>query len=177
MLIFLDETGADRRNAMRRYGYSVRGKPAISHEFFARGEHVSAIAIMSSRGLLDVKMVEGCVNGDEFYAFVHTHLLPHLQLFNGRNPHSVIILDNAPIHHVSEAVKAIEDVGALVHFLPPYSPDLNPIEELFSKVKSLMKSSEELNDIKTNILNAFAMITEDDCKNWISGCKIYGTPQ
>ena len=63
------------------------------------------------------------MNGNEFYIFVHTHLIPHLQPFNGRNPYSVVILNNASIHHIEDAVKAIEDVGAIVHFLPPYSPD------------------------------------------------------
>jgi len=47
----------------------------------------------------------------------------------------VVILDNASVHHVEEAVRAIEEVGSIVHFLPPYSPDLNPIEEAFSKIK------------------------------------------
>ena len=75
---------------------------------------------------------------------MHLHLLPYSQPFDGRNPHNIVTLDNAPVHHVSEALKAIEDIGALVHFFPPYSPDLNPIEELFYKVKSLIKSSEEL---------------------------------
>ena len=132
---------------------------------------------MSTKGLLDVKVVDGGVNGDVFYTFVHTHLMLHLQPFNGRNPHSVVILDNASIHHIDDAVRAIEDIGAIVHFLPPYSPDLNPIEELFSKVKCNMKSFEgvmqETNDIKTIILNVFVMITEDDCKNWIYDSKIY----
>ena len=76
---------------------------AISHVFFDRSEHISATAVMSSRGLLDVKLVEGCVNGDEFYSFVHTHLLPHLQPFNGENPHSIVVLDNAAIHHIHDA--------------------------------------------------------------------------
>ena len=52
--------------------------------------------------------------------------------FDGHNPHSVVILDNCSIHHIPEIVHMIQEVGALVHFLPPYSPDLNPIEEAFS---------------------------------------------
>ena len=72
--------------------------------------------------------------------------------------HSVVVLDNASIHHVDEVVKAIEDVGAIVHFLPPYSPDLNPVEEAFSKAKRMMQSLEqemaEINDIETIVLTA-----------------------
>ena len=133
ILVFLNETGADQRNAKRKYVYSLRGKPARSHKRFIRGEHISAIAVMSSEGLLDCKVVEGSVNGNEFYIFVHTHLIPHLQPFNGRNPYRVVFLNNASIHHIEDVVKAIEDVGGIVHFFPPYLPDLNPIEELFSK--------------------------------------------
>ncbi len=89
-------------------------------------------------------------------------------------------MDNATIHHVEEAVKAIEDVGAIVHFLPPYSPDLNPIEEAFSKVKSTMRSLENLmtqvDDIETIVLSAFSTVTEGDCKDWIRDSHVYGQP-
>ena len=56
MLIFLDKTGADRRNILRRYGYSMRGKPIVSHQLLVRGDHLSGIAFISVNGLLDVKM-------------------------------------------------------------------------------------------------------------------------
>ena len=103
---------------------------------------MSAIAIMSLSGMIDVSISTGTTNGDEFYTFVEKVLLPNLQPFNGINPHSVVIMDNCSIHHVPETVSMIEEVGAMVHFLPPYSPDLNPIEEAFSKVKSEIKNLE-----------------------------------
>ena len=84
--------------------------------------------------------VQGTVNGDIFYNFVQSNILPHLMPFNGTNPHSVLVLDNAAIHHIDGIKTMIEEVGALVLFLPPYSPDYNPIEEAFGKVKSLTKS-------------------------------------
>ena len=71
----------------------------------------------------------------------------------------------------------IEQVGVIVHFLPPYSPDLNPIEEAFSKVKSELKHVEktmDIDDIETLALAAFSSITQEDCLGWISHCKIYG---
>ena len=180
MFVFLDETGADRWNTIRKYGYSIRGIPARCHRLLARGKRISAIAMISVEGLLDCKIVEGSVDGDVFYDFVHSHLIAQLQPYNGRNPHSVVVLDNASVHHVNEAVKAIEDTGAMVHFLPPYSPDLNPIEETFSKVKSTMQSLEqmmtEVDDIETIALTAFTMISKEDCKNWISKSTIYGQP-
>ena len=171
MLIFLDETGADRRNTLRKYGYSIRGKPAQKHSLLVRGEHVSGIALISVNGLLDVDVVKGSVDGDKFYDFVQKHLLPHLMPFNGVNPHSVVILDNCSIHHVDGIASMIEEVGALVHFLPPYSPDFNPIEETFSKVKAEMKNLEvsmvDVMDIETIVFSAFATVTPDDCKGWI----------
>ncbi len=132
MLIFIDETGSDRRNCIRKHGYSLRGKPLVTHRLLVRGKRISAIAMMSVNGMLDCKTVENTVNGDVFYEFVQATLLPHLMPFDGKNPHSVVILDNCSIHHVEGIVEMIHEVGALVHFLPPYSPDYNPIEEAFS---------------------------------------------
>ena len=73
-------------------------------------------------------MVQGTVDGNVFYDFVQSRVLPHLVSFNGINPHSVLVLDNASIHHVDGIVRMVESVGGLVLLLPQYSPDLNPIE-------------------------------------------------
>ncbi|XP_065888536.1 uncharacterized protein [Dysidea avara] len=174
MLIFLDETGTDRRNTLRHYGYSMRGKPIVSHQLLIRGDHLSGIAFMSVNGLLDVKVVRGVTNGDVFYSFVEKHLLPCLLPYDGKNPHSVVIMDNCSIHHLSSIVKMIEEVGAIVHFLPPYSPDFMPIEFAFSKVKTLMKVDEQTSmDVETALLAAFATITPQDCQNWISESGLY----
>ena len=93
--------------------------------------------------------VRGTTDDNSFYKFVQEHLIQHLMPFNGVNPHSVIILNNYYlIHHIPEVVKSIEDVGALVHFFPPYLPDFNPIEEAFSKVKQVLKTTEtEMNEV------------------------------
>ena len=176
MFIFIDETGSDNRNALRKYGYSLRGKTPVNHALLVRGERVSAIACMSIAGLLDVKTIIGTSDGGAFYDFIHTHLLPYLMPFSGTNPHSVVILDNCSIHHVPEVAKSIQDVGALLIYLPPYSPDLNPIEELFSKVKKVMKSSEmeiDHNDIETLLLASFASVTTEDCTGWIHHTGVY----
>lgn len=171
MFVFVDESGADRRNLLRQYGYSVRGKTPVRCDMLIRGKRVSTIACMLYAGLLDVKTVKGTSDGDEFYTFVQTHLLPHLQPYNGINSHSVVILDNCTIHHVNEVVKSVEDVGALLIFLPPYSPDYNPIEELFSKVKYTLRGLETntgIEDLETLILSSFAEITQEDCQGYIA---------
>lgn len=173
MLIFLDETGADERNCLRQFGYSLRGIPVKKHAMFVRGQRISAIAIMSIKGILDVFVTSDTVNGETFYEFTEKHLIPQLQPFDGINPNSVVIMDNCTVHHVPEIVEMIEDVGAIVHFLPPYSPDYNPIELAFSKVKGAMQELEESMtscDTETIMLAAFASISEQDSQDWVSHC-------
>lgn len=93
--------------------------------------------------------------------------------FDGFNSHSVIILDNASIHHVDHVIDSLHSVGVLVHFLPPYSPDLNPIEEAFSKVKSHLKANDSAiqtvpdDELQDFILAGFASISTQDCHQWI----------
>ena len=77
MFIFLDETGSDKRASIRKYGYSLRGRPLTCEKLLVRGKRVSAIAIMSTVGILDCKTVIGSVDGSIFYNFVQTNLLPH----------------------------------------------------------------------------------------------------
>ena len=161
MLIFLDETGSDRKNTIRRHGYSLRGKPLESHELLVRGERISAIASMSMSGMLDCKTVKHSVNGDTFYDFMQATVLPHLMTFNGVNPHSVVMMDNCSIHHVDGIVQMVHEVGALVQFLPPYSPDYNPIEEAFSKVKANLQAmkADSFEDPENLVMAAFSTIT------------------
>ena len=136
VFILVDETRSDAWNKLRKRGYSIWGKPPWNQTFLVRGE---CIACMSSARLLNVITLKGTANG-ELLQFVQSHLLPHVMPFNGINPHSVVVLDNCSIHHIPEEVASIHDVGALALFLPPYSPDFNPIEELFSNVKTTLRT-------------------------------------
>lgn len=160
MLLFLDETGTDRRDTLRTKGYSLRGKPAKKQKLLVRGEHVSAMCIMSVEGILTCRIVRGGVDGDQFVEFVENSLKPKVLPFNGTNPRSVIILDNCAIHHVDEVTQLLQETGALVNWLPPYSPDMNPIEEAFSKAKAMMKAMENemqaIDDIDTIVYSAFS---------------------
>lgn len=101
MLVFIDETGFDCRNSLRRYGYSFRGKTPQSCHLLVRGEQISVIGIMTVKGILDLKIVRCTANGDVFLEFVEENLLPCLMPFNGSNPNSIVILDNCTIHHVA----------------------------------------------------------------------------
>ena len=156
---------------------SLRGKPARSQNLLVRGEHISALCLMSTEGILACKVARGSVNGDTFLEFVENLLMPNLMPFNGYNPRSVVIMDNCSIHHIDEVTELIQQTGALVHWLPPYSPDYNPIEEAFSKTKSMMKAMEVemqvLQDIETIVYAAFSTITPSDCRGWIADSGIY----
>jgi transposase len=92
--------------------------------------------------------------------------------FNGTNPRSVLVMDNASIHHLDRVHDIITGVGAKLCFLPPYSPDLMPLEKVFSKVKYVLKANDNAYLSTVNpeqfVKLAFCSITEEDCKNYIS---------
>ena len=142
LFVFVDETGADRRDSMRKFAYSMRGQPAVVSKLMVCGQRVSAIVGMSCDGILDFIRSKSTNTSLSFLHYIEKALVPYLQPFNGVNARSVVVLDNSSIHHTSPVVDAILNTGALVQFLPPYSPDLNPIELVFSKVKSVMKANE-----------------------------------
>ena len=104
---------------------------------------------MSARGVEDVDTYEGNINGDKFCDFIERCIVPILQPFNGTNDRSVVVMDNASIHHVDRVVTTIKNTGALVRFLPPYSSDFKSIEELFSKVKAFLKANELAYNVTT----------------------------
>ena len=173
MLLWIDESGCDRRHSMRKRAYAIRGKTPRDHRLLSRGTRYSAIPIMSLEGIHDVSLFEGSVNGEIFEDFVRNCLLPILRPFNGVNPLSVVTMDNASIHHVAGVIDLIENqAGARLLFLPPYSPDLNPLEEVFSQVKSIMKKNDALFQATTMprvlLTMAFGMVTKDHCHSFVS---------
>lgn len=108
------------------------------------------------------------MDGDYFVRFLRNCLLPILQPFNWLNKRSVVVLDNASIHHVQEVRDLIEtQAGSKICYLPPYSPDLNPAEGVFSQIKNIMKSNNQLFQAclapRALISMAFSMITKQDC--------------
>ena len=120
ILLWIDESGCDRRHSTRkRCAYAIRGKPPRDHRILSRGIRYSAVLVMSLEGVHDVCLLEGSVNGEKFEEFVRSCLLPILQPFNGVNAHSVVIMDNASIHHVDCVTDLIESqAGARLLFLP-----------------------------------------------------------
>ena len=175
MLIWLDETGCDGRNTIRKHGYSPRGIPVMDCRLLVRGVRYSAIPIISMEGIHDVYITRGTIDGEQFSDFVRSTLLPILMPFNNINPRSVVIMDNASIHHVQEVSDLIEtQAGAKLLYLPPYSPDLNPAEGVFSQIKSIMKQNHKLFQTcsapRAMIAFIFGMVDTQDCIGHISHC-------
>jgi len=126
---------------------------------------------MSSRGIEDVDIYDGCINGEIFTNFIARSLVPILQPFDGKNPRSVVVMDNASIHHVEQVATLIQNTGAILRYLPPYSPDYNPLEESFAKVKAFLKAKEVIYEATHTpqliIMMAFNSVTTDDCTGYI----------
>ena len=145
--------------------------PSVSR-LLVRGKRYSAITALSLDGVLDTHITPNTVTGDTFLEFVETKLLLKVMPFDGVNQQSIIVMDNASIHHVYPVIEALEEAGCLLLFLPPYSPDLNPIEECFSKVKSQLRSCDatiqELaeENFPDLIQSAFDSVLPEDVIGW-----------
>ena len=101
-------------------------------------------------------------------------VLPVIMPFNGTNPRSILVLDNASIHHLDQVYDIITGVGAKLCFLPPYSPDLMPLEEVFSEVKYVLKAKHFCqHQTQKTLLNLFCAITEEDCIHYIREAGYY----
>ena len=172
LLVWVDETGSDHRDHARRYGYAISGQTPVYHRFLERGPRVSAIAAMNTEGVIAAECHLGSVNGDIFLDFLRGSLIPNMQQYDGIARRSIVILDNCSIHHVTEVTELFREAGIVVFYLPPYSPDLNPIEELFSYAKYYLKRHDELLQAITDptpiIQAAFDSVSPDQCAAWIT---------
>ena len=112
MLLFLDESGTDCRDSLRKKGYSLRGKPAKKQRLFCRGEHVSVLCVMSLEGILS------CYQSCKFTDFIENSVMPNIMPFDGINPRSVLIMDNCAIHHIPDVTALIQRTGTLILVSP-----------------------------------------------------------
>jgi len=132
-LIFIDETWA-KTNMTRLRGRAPRGERLIDKTPHGHWKTTTLIAALGIAGIRCSTVVDGAVNGDVFESFVKQVLVPELL------PGDVVIMDNLSSHKRVRTRELIEATGAKLEFLPPYSPDLNPIEMVFSKIKQLLRS-------------------------------------
>ncbi len=131
-LIFLDESGF-RLGATNLYGWGPKGQKVFGYASHASWKTMTMIGAMSVDGLHGFMTIDAATSGDVFLAFVEQQLVPNIR------EGDVIIMDNLAAHKNSSAREAIERCGAIIEFLPPYSPDLNPIEKLWAKVKEWIR--------------------------------------
>lgn len=160
-LFFLDETGTNVAMS-RLYARAPRGERTKECQPRNRGTTLTLIAALTVGGLLAPMTVEGATDSLVFIAYVREILLPELQ------PGDVVVLDNVGAHKVPEVQRLIEEAGARLLFLPPYSPDLNPIEEAWSKVKSFLRTAKArtVDALHSAIAMALECVTPSDAKGW-----------
>lgn len=132
-MIFIDETWA-KTNMTRLRGRAPRGERLIDKTPHGHWKTTSLIAALGVQGVRCSTVIDGAINRDVFDAFIEQVLVPDLRSGD------VVVLDNLSSHKSERARKLIESRGATMAFLPPYSPDLNPIEMVFAKIKQLLRS-------------------------------------
>ncbi len=134
-LVFIDETATPTTLTRRRARAPV-GQRAVGRVPHRRWQAVTLIACLSLAGMGEARSLEGALDRESFHAYVEQALVPSLL------PGQIVVLDNLAVHKSARAITAIESVGCSVLFLPPYSPDFNPIELAFSKLKQHLRSAQ-----------------------------------
>ena len=163
--MFIDETWA-KTNMTRTCGRSQRGTRVIEGVPFGRWETTTFVGALRATGFTAPLTVDGPVNGRIFLAWVQQHLVPML------TQGDIVVMDNLSSHKVQGVREALESVGAEVCYLPPYSPDLNPIELAFSKLKKLLRDGakrtvDALWNLCGSILDQFS---NEECRNYFKHC-------
>jgi transposase len=131
--VFLDETWATT-NMARRYGRAPRGQRVLDAVPHGHWRTTTVIAALRAEGVVAPLVFDGAIGGQSFLAYAEQFLAPALR------PGDVVVMDNLPSHKVAGVREAVEAAGATLRYLPPYSPDLNPIEQVFAKLKALLRS-------------------------------------
>jgi len=160
-LVFLDESGANTQMT-RRYGRSPVGQRLVGAVPHGHYQTTTMIAAVRLHGPQAPWLFDGAMDGELFLAWVKQGLVPGLERDD------VVILDNLATHKVAGVREAIESAGARLEYLPPYSPDFNPIENMWSKVKQAMKSRAPRNarQLFKAAGAAFATVTPADCRGF-----------
>lgn len=134
-LVFLDECGV-LTNMARQYGRSPRGERAYGSVPFGSWKRLSVIGALGIKGIMAAMTVEAATNGASFVVFLKQVLLPELRR---RKRDAVLVLDNLRPHKTAEVRDVLDRSGFAYRYLPPYSPDLNPIEPGWAKAKSILR--------------------------------------
>jgi transposase len=167
-LVFIDETGASTKMT-RAYGRSPRGERCVASIPYGHWKTTTFTAGLRLGGMVAPMVLDGPMDGNAFIAYVEQVLVPEL----GQG--DIVIMDNLPAHKVTGVKQAIEKAGANLLYLPPYSPDFNPIEMAFSKFKALLKkaAARTVDDLWKLIGSLIGKFTSKECKNYFNaaGCE------
>ena len=161
-LIFIDETGVTT-NMVRRYARAPRGQRALGYAPNGHWKMTTFVAGLSPDGIVAPFVIGRPMNRAIFTQYVRQVLAPELR------PGDIVILDNLSSHKGPEAMRLVEEQGAKMLFLPAYSPDLNPIEMAFAKLKALLrKAAERTRDTLWPRIGALLdLFPPDECQNYI----------
>ena len=161
--MFIDETGADTKMA-RRHGRSPRGERCRASVPHGHWKITTFTAGLRLAGMTAPLVLDGPMDGECFLAYVEQILAPTLR------PRDVVVMDNLPAHRVKGVRIAIERAGAKLLYLPPYSPDFNPIEQAFSKFKALLRkaAARTLDDLWNAIAAILPAFTPQECRNYFT---------
>jgi len=164
-LIFLDESGATTQMT-RRYGRAPRGQRVKEATPQSHWQTLTMLAALTTRGLEAAMTIAEPTDGDIFLAYLEQILCPRLL------PGQVVIMDNLSAHKVAGVRELIEATGARLLYLPPYSPDLNPIEQAWSKVKQILRSlkARTVDALESAVARALAAVTAENALAWFSHC-------
>ncbi|HUQ31615.1 MAG TPA: IS630 family transposase [Pyrinomonadaceae bacterium] len=163
--VFVDETAVNTAMT-RRYGRAPRGERAHDSAPRNYGAHTSVIGAMGLRGLVATLAVEGAVDTLCFDAYVERVLAPRLRRGD------VVVLDNLTAHRASRIEEVAERRGAQVLWLAPYSPDFNPIEQCWSKIKSYLRGAKArtAQALDEALAQAIRLVTKSDIRGWFKHC-------
>jgi transposase len=169
-VVFVDETAANTRMD-RRYGYAPRGEPVVGAVPHGHYKSLTFTAALRADGLVATQVLDGPMTAARFREYVTGVLAPALR------PGDTVVLDNLPCHKSAAVRAAVEAAGCRLVYLPPYSPDLNPIELAFAKLKRLLRSDghRAVPTLMTFLESAATAFRRDECGAYIRHCG-YGQP-
>jgi len=160
-LVFVDETGASTK-MVRSRGRCTRGRRLVAKAPWGHWKTTTFTAALRCNGLVAPFVLDGPMNGEAFLTYVETVLAPSLSAGD------LVVIDNLSAHKVAGVRKLIEAKGASLLYLPPYSPDLNPIEMAFAKLKALLRKAAErtIDGLCRRIGLIIRSFTPQECANF-----------
>ena len=163
--IFIDESGVTT-DLLRRYGRSPRGVRLRDYTPYGHWQTHTVVAGLRVDGLVAPAVFDGPIDNPTFLAYVEQVLVPTLR------PGDVVVLDNLTMHKQPEVQAAIERVGAWIRFLPPYSPDFNPIEQAFAKLKAFLRAARprSFDQVVELVAIALDLFSPAECLNFVRHC-------